>query len=150
MKTRPFNIDEAKAGAKVVNRDGDPVRIVCFDGDYGGAVVRYPIIDSFGRVYKDDGSFLSYGQDNSDLLLVSEPRLRPWKPEEVPVGAVVKSTKSALGDRWLITAMHNGSVYLNKANTSQNAQSMKDILESFHWKWPQEPDSALKPCGVEE
>lgn len=34
MKTKPFNLEEAKAGKLVVTRDGRPVKIVCFDRAY--------------------------------------------------------------------------------------------------------------------
>ena len=28
---KPFNLEEAKAGAKICTRDGRPVRIICYD-----------------------------------------------------------------------------------------------------------------------
>lgn len=93
MKTKPFNIDEAKAGAKVVNRNGEAIRIVCYDSKYSFLGCHQPIIDDLARTYCDDGVFNPLGAKSGqkeDLLLVSEPRLRPWKPEEVPVGALIK------------------------------------------------------------
>ena len=30
-KLKPFDLEAAKAGAKVITRDGRPVRIICFD-----------------------------------------------------------------------------------------------------------------------
>lgn len=47
-KLKPFDLEAAKAGAKVVTRDGHPARIICFerDDDY------YPII---GLVNSGDG-----------------------------------------------------------------------------------------------
>lgn len=76
----PFNIEMAKAGAKVVTRTGLPVRIICFDRV--GSVVypfirRYPII---GLILSEEGNELIYtftvdgkGDDSSfDLFLFEE------------------------------------------------------------------------------
>ena len=39
MKTKPFNIEEAKAGAKLVTRGGRPAILICDD-----AKGEYPVI----------------------------------------------------------------------------------------------------------
>ena len=90
MKTKPFNIEEAKAGAKVVTRDGRPVRIVCFDRKHGNDDLPIIVLENYG-----DGEFVGYcnsqgsacmGYDNiHDLFLVSEEE-EP-KSIEIPFGA---------------------------------------------------------------
>lgn len=78
MKTKPFNIDEAKAGAKVVTRKGNPARVICWDRNS----VYYPIV---ALVRPDDSKYsvdipMCYtptgieagGADSYDLLLVDD------------------------------------------------------------------------------
>ena len=80
MKTKPFDIEQAKAGAKVVTRAGRRVRIVCFDGP----CKKYPICgfiekeDLYARTWSEDGLFdIAYTRRSCnnldyDLLLVDD------------------------------------------------------------------------------
>lgn len=47
---KPFNLEEAKAGAPVITRDGRAVRIVCFDR----ACPHYPIVALIGGAGEED------------------------------------------------------------------------------------------------
>lgn len=39
-KFKPFNLEAAKAGAPVITRDGEPVRLICFDAKNP----NYPVV----------------------------------------------------------------------------------------------------------
>lgn len=81
MKTKPFNIEEAKAGAKVVTRDGRNVRIIAYDRKDRGkniqpiiALIEHPLhgnielMSAFGV----DGKFHKHLDFEHDLFLVDE------------------------------------------------------------------------------
>ena len=80
MKTKPFNIDEAKAGAKLITRDGRPARIICYDAKGDCPViallttgnVEYPI----ERTMEGTGLFSTF--PNDDLFIVCES----WRAKE--------------------------------------------------------------------
>lgn len=67
--------------------------------------------------------------------------LRPWKPEEVPVGAVVRSKGGVA--RTVIVRQ-----YSNSWATDEGVLPLSSF-DGCEWKWPQEPDTAWRPCGVE-
>ena len=76
MKTKPFDLKQAKAGAKVVTRDGRPARIICWD-----AVGKYPIIALLdcGKEGEIPYNYTTHGTtvigcvtSDYDLLLVDE------------------------------------------------------------------------------
>lgn len=48
-----------------------------------------------------------------DYRIRPKPTLRPWKPEEVPVGAVLKYTDQA--NRWMITGSGGNGIYTGGA-----------------------------------
>ena len=63
MKTKPFDIEKAKAGHPVCTRDFRPVRIVCYDMTDGSEAAY---------VYKHDGTFLGcYNSHAADLQLAA-------------------------------------------------------------------------------
>ena len=77
MKTKPFNIEEAKAGAKVVTRDGRNVRILCFDCKAGNepiiAEIENPVTKTwFIEFFDSDGKQGIDKLKDRDLFLVSE------------------------------------------------------------------------------
>jgi len=72
------------------------------------------------------------------------PKLRPWKPGEVPVGAVIRHLKSSTC--WLIIGRDETSV----AYSQGSVRSSGDLVQGCEWKWPQEPETAWKRCGVED
>jgi len=144
MKTKPFNIEEAKAGAKVVNRIGNPVRIVCFDSEVTYKGRHQPIIDSLARTYSADGGFDCMNPDSGcDLLLVSEPRLRPWRPEEVPVGALARNKTGEA--RYLIVAAGPMGIGVGVGGVWVDFESTLDSREHST-----DGGKTWKPCGVAE
>lgn len=79
------------------------------------------------------------------------PTLRPWRPEEVPVGAIVRDPK--YNSVWLITALweqHKGSgdyrVFLNGGNYEEGHK-----LEYFtddKMLYSLDHGVSWKPCGI--
>ena len=75
MKTKPFNLEEAKAGAKVVTKDGSPVRIICWDKKDR----KYPLVGLVGQtdekeictLFTSDGISLEIF-DNYDLFILEK------------------------------------------------------------------------------
>lgn len=75
---KPFNLEEAKAGKPVCNREGNDVRIICFDKRSKYSI---PIVALHGdfdgqeevRVHRNDGSWASK-KSKHDLFMKSEKR----------------------------------------------------------------------------
>ena len=73
---KPFDIEKAKAGAKVATRDGLPVRILCFDlagkQPIGAAIKREDLDGKVGEVlntYGGDGRYYTGTTQNKDSCL---------------------------------------------------------------------------------
>ena len=87
--------------------------------------------DNYGCQWGPTGWWLSEGQHPRDLISKVETRLRPWKREEVPVGALVRKVEDKTW-RGLITSNNNPS----------NLFGAYELIN---------PDGSFKaPCGVEE
>lgn len=73
MKTKPFNLEEALAGAKVVTRDGQEVSQLTFFKNVNTFPV-FAVIDGEIEQFNIDGKFLPYVNDISkeDLFLEVE------------------------------------------------------------------------------
>lgn len=80
IKTKPFNLEEAKAGKPVCTRDGRKARIICFDKK-GGYPLVVLIEDDGGEWienYEVDGLNDPNGkEDNLDLMMLPE-RKEGW------------------------------------------------------------------------
>ena len=79
FKTKPFDLEKAKAGAEVVTRDGTPVRIICYD-----AAGSHPIValinygdNDIACMYNENGSF-SLGEECNGDLMIKE---KPWRAD---------------------------------------------------------------------
>ena len=84
MKLKPFDLEKAKQGAKVVTRDGRPVRIICWDKLDDDDI--YPIValvkDQDGteedtETYTLDGACVE-GEKNSIDLLMAPTTVERW------------------------------------------------------------------------
>jgi hypothetical protein len=146
MKTIPFSLDRYIPGkTKVVTRDGRDVRILCTDRNNDA----YPIVtllnnEVFGSYTRKGGWSQSCLGHPNDLLIQLEPTLRPWKPEEVPVGAMVRNigTKS----RYLITEWC--CAYPTTITVSGCKYSFDVMLRSYEHSL--DHGKTWHPCGVEE
>lgn len=83
-KLLPFDLEAAKAGAKVVTRDGRPARIVCFDAQAMSRNRLFPIVAVIGLrgaqivgLFAEDGSVIS-GDTDKTLLIAPTPGKR-WR-----------------------------------------------------------------------
>lgn len=83
----------------------------------------------------------------STYRIKQEPKLRPWKPEEVPVGAVVKCGNN----RWLITACWNNNPFLNGSceHTYEKSPTLK-TLAGAEYTHSLDHGKTWLPCGVLE
>lgn len=95
MKKLPFDLEKAKAGAKLVTRDGRPARIIRWDRDWGNYhnTIVALINDKEGVLnvlYTSDGRHHTDGEDScSDLFILEEPAIRPYANAE----EILKSMK---------------------------------------------------------
>ena len=64
-KLKPFDLEAAKNGAKVVTRDGHAVRIICYDRKNE----EYPIVALVGE---DEGAVFSYSSGGICSLSLPE------------------------------------------------------------------------------
>ena len=85
MKTKPFNIDQARAGHPVCTRDLRPVRILCYDRSDGYdkdnivALVKETDDCEFPRVYNSDGSLVGLsGETTKDDLMLATTKKSGW------------------------------------------------------------------------
>ena len=84
-KLLPFDLEAAKAGAKVVTRDGRPARIVCWDR-VGCATIMALVMNELGDLerpcfYTRDGVCFAYNNPSSaqiDLFLAPTP-VKRWR-----------------------------------------------------------------------
>lgn len=74
MKKKPFNIEKAKSGARVITRDGRKARVVCYDAGGHKPILAY-YEDRYGKhpeFYTEDGLVGEGCQSYHDLFLVDE------------------------------------------------------------------------------
>lgn len=117
MKTIPFDIDKAKAGARVVTRDGKPVRILCYDANFDNEKIVKNIVGIVGSdvlEWPDKGNFLynptiTYSHRN-DLMIQEEPKYVPFTKETVPLLQVVTDNK--IDSRFVIVAATKHTCFL--------------------------------------
>lgn len=77
-----------------------------------------------------------------------EPRLRPWRSEEVPVGAQITDRYGKHPKvRWLILNVGCRDVGIANACEITN-EKFESLLESFHYST--DNGKTWSPCGVEE
>lgn len=78
MKTKPFNLEEALNGAKVVTRDGREVKQLTFFED----VKVFPLAgnagDSLITVWNIDGTFMQNGDKSENDLFIAVETKSVW------------------------------------------------------------------------
>lgn len=120
---KPFNVEEAKNGARVERRDGKPVRIICYDR----VDTAYPIIaliKSHNREncfsYDINGKLAHHEYNNEDLVIIEEVDCPKFN-----VGDWVFATNDGEGP-WLITAITDN--YYTLQDTQENETSVAQIV----------------------
>ena len=80
-KLKPFDLEAAKAGAKVVTRNGEPVRILCFDRKDN----QSPIVGLVSREYGEglvsftkDGKYFVNGATHCNDLFMAPEKHEGW------------------------------------------------------------------------
>lgn len=82
-----------------------------------------------------------------DYRIKPEPKLRPWKPEEVPVGALVRRKCYRFAHNLIISRDDGGAFGFIEDNTG-----LKWIDKGLHgdFEFSTDGGKTWKPCGVEE
>lgn len=137
MKLLPFDIEKAKAGAKIVTRSGQSARIIAYDRRGEEPIVA--LIGDYDRLvtYLPDGSYAHHGPFKEDLLILSAPTYRTFTRETAPLGKIVVHKNHK--DRYLLSAVGNSLIYLG----GKLHASFKELLSDFTFE-----DGS--PCGIEE
>lgn len=119
---KPFNVEEAKNGARVERRDGKPVRIICYDR----VDTAYPIIALIKSYngencfsYDINGKLAHHEYNNEDLVIIEEVDCPKFN-----VGDWVFATNDGEGP-WLITAITDN--YYTLQDTQENEASVAQI-----------------------
>ena len=108
-----------------------------FKATLAGKTIQKLECCSWGDITKPD---LNHLVNNPTLYRIKpEVTLRPWKAEEVPVGAIVRLKGPSLTSVIL-------SVEPSVLLTMRQAYSFQIALDTLLWKWPQETE--WKPCGI--
>lgn len=90
----------------------------------------------------ENGSPLRGDQCCSPISEWSDPKLRPWKLEEVPLGAWMREKTHGLPS--LIVAIRSTSVTRGHGDTVALDYALS------HYEYSMDEGSTWKPCGVEE
>lgn len=84
MKTKPFDIDKAKAGNPVCTRDLRPARIICYDQKVGlgNEYLTVLVSDADGYemayTYRKDGTFMGAGEQHRLDLQLATVKKTGW------------------------------------------------------------------------
>jgi len=100
--------------------------------------------------FNNDGEWLEIESNDQinrrdHLRPKPEPRLRPWKTSEVPVGALIRVKTWQRGDWVMITGVRVGHL-----EASDLSWAFDRALVNCEWKRPDETDIETKPCGILE
>ena len=128
---KPFNVEEAKNGARVERRDGKPVRIICYDR----VDTAYPIIALIKSYngencffYDINGKLAHHEYNNEDLVIIEEVDCPKFN-----VGDWVFATNDGEGP-WLITAITDN--YYTLQDTQENEASVAQItIDNKYHLW---------------
>ena len=126
---KPFNVEEAKNGARVERRDGKPVRIICYDR----VDTAYPIIaliKSHNREncfsYDINGKLAHHEYNNEDLVIIEEVDCPKFN-----VGDWVFATNDGEGP-WLITAITDNYYKLQDTQENETGVAQITIDNKYH------------------
>lgn len=107
-----------------------------------GKTIQYRHARSDGWQDIDDPSFAI----DCEYRIKPEPKLRPWRPEEVPVGAWLRRKMPPTGYHvWLIVGVSASSG--DVAFSQDSHRSLEEILNYEH---STDNGATWRPCGVME
>lgn len=113
-----MNIEQTKEAIKVMQAFVDGQTVTQRSTDSSIVITKYPAWDWFMYTYD----------------IKPEPKLRPWKPEEVPLGAWMRGIDSD-NQRWMLT------------NSMSEDRRREWLLHNQH---SIDCGKIWLPCGVEE
>jgi hypothetical protein len=96
----------------------------------------------------DEPRGVLFNGDSRSYRIKPEPKLRPWRPEEVPVGALVRTKH---GQEFIIMSRDGGwkgGVFINVHNKVTGGWQSFDIA-SMH-EYSTDCGTTWHPCGVTE
>lgn len=99
-------------------------------------------------LHSEDGSFIGARQSQSDIINIpAAPKLRPWRPEEVPLNAAFKFKESGT-----ITVGFNLRFERNEIQLCNDKIHQSRTFQELMDGWDHSTDGGVtwKPCGVEE
>ncbi len=92
----------------------------------------------------------SWDWNNYDYRIKPDPKLRPWKPEEVPVGALMK-TKLGHGGRYMIVGLWELTLKnLIQLGPPSAESGMSAETAMNNWLHSTDHGKTWLPCGVVE
>lgn len=145
MKKVKFDIEKAKAGAKLVTRNGKPARIICWDikrKDYtlAGAIDEGGVESLC--FYTNSGRSWAEGDSCDDLFVLEEPTIRPYANAEEVLKDMREHGSMVLFNEnncyYHIMSLSNDDVEI-----CNNYNSFDEFKDKYIWQ-----DG--HPCGVEE
>jgi hypothetical protein len=92
----------------------------------------------------------NWNWETNDYRIKAESKLRPWKPEEVPVGALMK-TKSGNGGRYMIVGLWDFGLkdFIQLGPPSEEG-AISSVRAMNHWLHSIDHGKTWLPCGVTE
>jgi hypothetical protein len=84
-----------------------------------------------------------FGDSGVEYRIKPEPKLRPWKPEEVPVGALIRKKGAQLPG--VITDVDGLDIFIGQSGSCTFHQALENCEYSMCWV-----NKVWEPCGVED
>lgn len=152
MKTIPFDLEKAKAGATVVTRDGQKVIEWHHfkSADQSAYCIAAPIgVGGAPLTFTSQGRRFIATPTGQDLFLLVEPKLRPWKPEEVQLDAWYRKRNDGEWGRVSSTFISSGTRYIRLFTGMVGmTYHCPELLTDFEHSI--DGGKTFHPCGVEE
>lgn len=86
-----------------------------------------------------------------DFRIKPTPTLRPWKPEEVPVGALLRDKRVTFGNPAIVTIIALRGVYVHFLDPKcARLTDLPCVLFDENWEHSLDHGKTWLPCGVME
>lgn len=111
-----------------------------------GKKIQYttPECNDWGFIDAPEWNWLAY-----DYRIAHEPKLRPWKPEEVPVGALLRLTPPSCNSLPnLILSTNENNFTFAAGGALFELCSFKSALRNYQYSL--DHGKTWRPCGIKE
>ena len=133
----------------VRTRDGRKARIICTDREAEFPIVAlisdHSAVESV-EAFRSNGLLHIRRESDGDLINYTEPKLRPWKPEEVPIGAWIRRINCE-GFFSSIIGVTRHQLMTVEDNFPDALIELDDMLP---YEYSLDHGKGWHPCGVEE